>query len=117
MVAGGAVERGDRPAAELSVSDYSQLDSLAKYLRLALPDAGVKRSAGRPQQGEQGALDVLTIAADSSVLMALVNVLPTFLQSRKAAVSVTVTVKGKKLTVTTRNAEEVLPILERFLDG
>jgi Effector Associated Constant Component 1 len=98
-------------------SDYSQIDSLAGYLRLALPDVHVKRSPGQPGPGEQGALDVLTIATDSSVLVALINVLPTFLQSRKPHLSVTITAKGKKITVTGRNKEEVLPILERFLDG
>lgn len=106
----------DQTAAELSVSDYSQIDSLAGYLRLALPTARVTQRPGRTGAGEQGTLDVLTIAADSSVLVALVNVLPAFLQSRKPRLSVTVTVKGRKLTVTAENAEEVRPILEQFLD-
>jgi hypothetical protein len=108
---------GEEMTAELSLSDYSQIDSLAGYLRLALPDAHVTRSPGQPGPGEQGALDVLTIATDSSVLVALINVLPTFLQSRKPHLSVTITVKGKKMTVTGGNKEEMLPILERFLDG
>jgi len=104
-------------AAELSVSDYSQLNSLVDYLRLAVPGVQVTRSPGSPGRGEQGALDVLMIAADSSVLVAVVNVLPAFPRSRKAGLSVTVTAKGKKLTVTAENAEEMLPVLDRFLDG
>jgi ethanolamine utilization microcompartment shell protein EutL len=103
-------------AAELSVSDYSQLSSLASYLSLALPAVRVTRSPGLAGPGEQGALDVLMLAADSSVLVAVVNVLPAFLRSRKAGLSVTVTVKGKKLTVTADNAEEVRAVLEVFLD-
>jgi Effector Associated Constant Component 1 len=102
--------------AELSVSDYSQLGSLADYLRLAVPGVRVTRSAGRPGPGEQGVVDVLMIAADSSVLVAAVKVLPEFVRSRKKGVSVTLTVKGKRLTVTADNAEEVMPVIDRFLD-
>ena len=58
------------------------------------------------------------IAADGRhVLVAAVNVLPAFLRSRKAGLSVTVTAKGKKLTLTAENTEEVLPVLDRFLNG
>jgi hypothetical protein len=83
------MSRADPEVAELSVSDHGQLGSLADYLNLAVPDAGVARSAGRAGRGEQGALDVLTIAADSSVLVAVVNVLPHFLRSRKPGLSIT----------------------------
>jgi hypothetical protein len=115
----GIMEQSSRLAAELSVSDHAQLGSLADFLRLADPDVQVSRVPGRPGPGEQGALDVLMIMADSSVLVAAVNVLPAFLRSRKRGLAVTVTVKGKskQLTVTADNAEEMLPILERFLDG
>jgi hypothetical protein len=103
-------------AAELSVSDYSQLDSLADYVRLAVPGVWMTRRPGRPGGGELGALDVLTMVADSTVLVAVVNTLPTFLRSRKPSLSITVTAKGRKLTVTAENAEQVLPVLDRFLD-
>jgi hypothetical protein len=111
------MEQTDRAAAELSISDYPQLGPLADYLRLAVPGLRLARRPGRPAPGEQGALDVLTLAADSSVLVAIVNVLPAFLKSRKLALSVTVTVNGKKLTVTGDNAEEVIRVLDRFLDS
>lgn len=103
--------------AELSVSDFAQIGPLAAYLGLAVPEAQVLRTPGRPGRGEQGALDVLMIAADSSVLVAAVKVLPEFLRSRKKGMSVTVTVKGKKLTVTADNAAEVIPVVDRFLGG
>jgi len=103
--------------AELSISDYSQLGPLADYLRLAAPGARVTRSLGRSGHGEQGALDVLMIAADSSVLVAAVKVLPEFLRSRRKGMSVTVTMKGKKLTVTADNAAEIIPVVDRFLGG
>ena len=102
--------------AELSVSDYAQLRSLADYLRLAAPGMQVTRSPGRPGRGEQGALDVLMIAADSSVLVAAIKVLPEFLRSRAKGLSVTVTVKDKKLIVTGDNPEEVTAIVDQFLN-
>jgi Effector Associated Constant Component 1 len=104
-------------AAELSVSDYSQLGSLADYLRLTAPDARLTRSPGQPGPGEQGALDVLMILADSSVLAAAIKMLPEFLRSRKTSMSITVTAKGKRLTITAANADEMMPVIDRFLDG
>jgi hypothetical protein len=108
----------DPGLAELSVSDYAQLGSLAEYLHLAVPDVRVTRSAGRAGSGEQGALDVLMIAADSSVLVAVVNVLPQFLRSRKPSVTVTVTVKGKRrqLTVTAQDPADARTAIEKFFD-
>ena len=70
------MNRADPCTAELSVSDYAQLGSLAEYLHLALPDVRVTRAPGRPGQREQGALDMLTVAADSSVLVAAIKMLP-----------------------------------------
>jgi len=101
---------------ELSVSDYSQLGSLADYLRLAVPGVQVTRSPGRPGPGEQGALDVLMIVADSSVLAAAFQVLPEFLRSRRKGMSVTAKVKNKTLTVTGDNAEKVMQVVDRFLE-
>jgi len=103
------MERARQATVELSVSDYPQLGSLADYLRLAGDGMRVTRSPGHPGPGEQGALDALMIAADSSVLVATVSVLPQFLRSRKG--------KRMELTVTADNAEEVLPVIDRFLDG
>lgn len=110
--------QADPGVAELSVSDYAQLGSLAEYLHLAMPGVRMTRTAGRAGRGEQGALDVLMIAADSSVLVAVVKVLPEFLRSRKPGVTITVTVKGKQkqLTVTADDARDVQPVIEKFFD-
>lgn len=113
---GCTMDRADLKVAELSVSDYSQLTSLADYLRLVAPDVQVTRSSGQLEHGEQGALDLLMIAADSSVLVAALKVLPDFVRSRRAGMSVTVTKKDKQLTVTADNAAEVAPIFEQFMD-
>ncbi|HLK01879.1 MAG TPA: hypothetical protein VKU39_18510 [Streptosporangiaceae bacterium] len=109
----------DAGSAELSVSDYAQLGSLREYLRLVAPTVDVTRSAGRAGPGEQGALDVLMVAADSSVLIAVVKVLPEFLRSRKPGSTVTVTIKGKRkqLRVTgADNAEDAQRVIEKFFD-
>ena len=114
---GEILDLEDLGTVELAVSDYSQIGVLADYLRLMAPHARVTRSPGRAGQGELGTLDVLMVLADSSVLMAVVNALPEFLRSRKRGVSITVkTKKGKQLTLTADNADEVMPILDRFLD-
>jgi hypothetical protein len=110
----------DPGTAELSVSDYAQLGPLVEYLHLALPDVRVTRAPGRPGPGEQGALDLLTVAADSSVLVAVVKVLPEFLRSRKAGLTVTVEVKRrgkeKRFTMTGDDAKDIIAVLDRFLD-
>ena len=110
--------QADPGVAELSISDYAQLGSLVEYLNLAVPTVHVTRSAGYPKPGEQGALDVLSIVADSSVLVALVQVLPEFLRSRKPGVTVTVTVKGKRrqLTVTAEESGDVRSVIDKFFD-
>ncbi len=107
----------ERDPVELSLSDYGQLGSLEEYLRLTAPGVVVTRVPGRPGHGEQGALDVLTALADSTVLVALVKVLPEFLRSRKPGMSVDMKLPGKRLTVTADNAEDVLPVIDKFLDA
>jgi Effector Associated Constant Component 1 len=58
------------------------------------------------------------IAADSSVLVAVVKVVPEFLRSRKPGVSVTVTVRRKhrQLTVTADDTENMRQVIEKFFD-
>lgn len=107
----------ERDPVELSLSDYGHLGSLEEYLRMTAPGVVVMRVPGRPGHGEQGALDILTVLADSTVLVALVRVLPEFLRSRKPGMSVDMKLPGKRLTVTADNAEDVLPVIDKFLDA
>jgi hypothetical protein len=107
----------ERDRVELSLSDFGQLGSLEEYLRLTSPSVVVTRIPGRPGHGEQGALDILTVLADSTVLVALVKVLPEFLRSRKPGMSVDMRLPGKRLTVTADNAEDVMPVIDKFLDA
>ena len=111
-----AMEQTDHVGVELSVSDHSQLGSLQDYLSWAAPAVKVSRIAGRPVAGEQGALDVLAIMASSSTLVAAIKTLPDFLRSRKTSLSITMTAKGKHFSLTTSDADEIMPVLERLLD-
>jgi Effector Associated Constant Component 1 len=101
---------------ELAVSDQSQIGPLQQFLSWAAPDAGVSRIPGRPGVGEQGALDVLAVLASSSGLVAAIRVLPEFLRSRKAGLSITMMVRGAPFTLTATNIDDVMPVLERLLD-
>jgi hypothetical protein len=101
---------------KLSISDQAQLGSLEGWLRVTAPDVRVERSAGEPGPGEQGALDVLSILADSSVLIAAVKILPEFLRSRKTGLSITMIRNGEPITLTASNIDDVLPVLNRLLD-
>jgi hypothetical protein len=80
--------QSDEEHAELSVSDNSQLASLADFMRLTTPNVRVTRLAGHAGPFEQGALDTLMIVAESSVLVAAVKVLPEFVRSRKTGFSI-----------------------------
>lgn len=99
----------------LSVSDPSQLRSLAQWLQ-ATKGVRVDRTAGTPGDGELGALEVLAVVASSSVLVAAIKVLPEFLRAKRSGISITMTLKDQPFTVDATNVDEVMPILERLLD-
>jgi hypothetical protein len=100
----------------MSVSDPQELRSLLTWLAL-VPGVQANRVSGRPGVGEQGALDIVSIIADSGALIAAIRVLPEFLRAKRAAISVNMTVKGRDFTLTASNVDDVLPILERLIDA
>lgn len=100
---------------ELSVSDYAQIGSLEELLRLT-PGLHVSRIPGQAAPGEQGTLDVITVLASSSGLVAAVRMLPEFLRSRRSGLSITTTVRDKVVVLKATNVDDVMPILERLLD-
>jgi hypothetical protein len=113
----GEIGVQDKIAIELTISDPSQISWLARYLHLAAPEAAVMRSPGEAKRGELGTLDVLTVIADSGVLIAMVNSLPAFLGSRKPGVTATVKTKnGDQVTVTGSNGDEVASAMNRILN-
>ena len=101
---------------DLIISDHSQLGPLRDFLTLAAPGSRVSVSSGVPQPGEQGALDMLVLAASSGGVLAAIRAIPEFLKARRTGISITAEVKGKPFTLTATNVDEVMPILERILD-
>lgn len=100
----------------LAVSDPSQLPALTGWLTAAR-QVQADRIPGRPGPGEQGAMDVLTIVASSSALIAAIRVLPEFIRSRRSGFHIELTVKGKTFVIDASNVADILPILERLLDA
>ena len=111
---GGVMGQEPDVRAKFAVSDYSQIGSLTTFLA-SVSGITVTRSPGRPGQGEQGALDVLTVVAGSSGLVAAVKMLPEFLRSRRSALSVELTVADRTFTLTATNIDQVMPLVERIL--
>ena len=104
----------ERHEIELAVSDQAELPALRDWLR-GQPGVEVGVAAGTPEPGEQGALDVLTVMAGSSGLVAAVKILPELIRSRRSGFRIETTVRGEKLTLEATNIQDVLPIVERLL--
>jgi hypothetical protein len=100
---------------ELAASDQSQLPALREWLR-DQQGVDVAVTPGIPGDGEQGALDILTMVAGSSGLVAAIKILPEFIRSRRSGFHIETTARGKKLVIDASNVEDVLPLLERLLD-
>jgi len=100
------------------VSDQSQLRSLREWLR-QVPGVEVTQIPGKPNNHEQGVWDVLQMAAaGGGVLAVAIRTLPEFLKSRRSDLKITVTTPDEEdITVEATNVDQVLPILERLLDG
>jgi hypothetical protein len=105
----------DRGHITFTVSDYAQIGSLQEWLS-STPGVQVLRAPGLPNSGELGTLDVLTVVAGSSGLVAAIKVIPEFLRSRRSGLSITAIVKGDKLTITADNAKDAMEALERMLN-
>jgi hypothetical protein len=102
---------------EVVVSDPSAFRPLREWLT-RVPAAEVEQVAGSPRTGEQGTWDVLTILASSSgVLAVAVRSLPEFIRSRRSDLTITVKVDAKELTLKASNLDDVIPVIEKLLDG
>lgn len=110
--------------ADLAVSDYSQLGALREFLGWAVPGIRVllipaRRSPDRgPDVGlDRNELDILALLASRTGLMSAVRILPEFLRSRREALSITITIRGKSVVLTASNVDDVIPILDSLLDS
>jgi len=96
---------------ELVVSDPSQVRSLRDWLR-GQPGVSAAMESGIPGPGELGVLDVVTVVASSSGLVAAIKTLPDFIRSRRAGVRIDATIRGHRFTLDATNVEDVMSILE-----
>lgn len=104
--------------AELFISDRLQLGKLRDRMASEAPDVRISVSSMMPELGEQGALDMLVLAAGGGGgLVTAIRVIPEFLKAQRTAMSVTVKAKGKTVIMTASNVDEVMPIIERILDA
>ena len=98
------------------ISDQSQLWRLRDFRTLSVGAQSVSVTNKEPEAGEQGAVDMLVWAASSGGVLTAIRTLPEFLKARKSDISIKTTVKGKTFTLTAKNVDEVMPIIERLLD-
>ena len=102
--------------AEISISDPEQLGSLAELLRWAAPGVCVlpvpAPGADTPADGAR-----LTLEASTGGLSAAITVLPGFIRSRPAGLSVTIAAHGETLLLTAAGLDELMPAAQRLLDG
>jgi membrane-associated two-gene conflict system component 1 (EACC1) len=102
---------------QMEISDQAELGSLRDWLR-QISGVRVDQIPGTPGPGELGVWDFLEVLAGStSVLAIAVKTLPDFIRSRRSNVTITVKVDGEERTLDATNVDDVLPIVERLLDG
>lgn len=109
------LKEDDRPVGiGLGLSDPSQLALLRTWLE-NVPGAEVAIEPGTIALGELGGMDVLTVLAGSSGLVAAIKTLPEFIRSRRTGFRITTTIRGQSFTLDVSNVDDVLPVLERLL--
>jgi hypothetical protein len=99
---------------ELAVSDPSQLRPLREWMR-GQADVNVTVSAGTPEPGELGVLDVLSVVAGSSGVVAAVRTLPEFIRARRAGFRIEMTIRGERFILDATNVDDVLPVILELL--
>jgi hypothetical protein len=109
-------EEKSRKNLKIAVSDVSEFRALRAWLD-RVPGIEVSVQADSPVPGRLGAWDTMTLLAGSGGTLAVaLRALPEFIRSRRSNVSVTVTARGRKVTLDARNVDEVIPLIEKILD-
>jgi hypothetical protein len=101
----GSMDPTERVRAQLTLSDRSQLRAFREFLSWAAPGARVLQIQR---------LDMLTLLATSSAMLATIKILPEFLRSRDT-LTVTITIDATSLILTATNVAEVLPTLKTLI--
>lgn len=102
----------------INVSEPSEQRPLRAWLE-RVPGVQVEQTAVPPGDGEQGAVDVLTVLAGSSGVLAMaIRTLPEFIRSRRSSLTLTVKIDGgKEYTLRAENLDELPSFIEKMLDG
>jgi hypothetical protein len=118
LVRSASVPRGEAlggAGIELAVSDASQLAALGDWLRNQ-PGVNVTAATGPPDSGDPGVLDLLSVAASRSGVVAAIRTLPEFIRARRSGFRIELAVRGERFVIDATNVEEVLPLMERLFD-
>lgn len=102
---------------EFSAGGPDDFDALYAELR-GVSGLTVEAVAAPAQAGEQGAIvDLLTVACSSGALTAVLQIIKSLVDSRGPGFVLKVRRGKDRLEITADNAEEVLPLIEKMLDG
>jgi len=106
------MEQAERKRAGLIIADRSELRALRDFLGWAVPGVRVLQLPGK----ERAVLDQLTLLATTADMLTAVKLLPEFLNSRRAAMSVTIIIEGTPVTLTSSNLDVILPVIAEMLE-
>jgi Effector Associated Constant Component 1 len=112
---GKTMELADSGHAQISISDPAHLGSLQGLLQWAAPGVRVLPVPAAAGPGELPAA-ALALTASTGGLAAAVKIVPEFLRSRPAGLSVTIEANGEAVTLTAATLDEGLPAVERLLN-
>jgi Effector Associated Constant Component 1 len=113
---GKTMELADSGHAQISISDPAHLGSLQGLLQWAAPGVRVLPVPAAPAAAGPGELPALALTASTGGLAAAVKIVPEFLRSRPAGLSVTIEANGDAVTLTAATLDEGLPAVERLLN-
>ena len=106
-----------RHGIEIELSDPSERRSLRAWLE-RVPGVRVEQMPTLPRLGEQGAVDVLTVlASGSGVLAVAIRTLPEFIRSRRSNLTLSLkTADGRQYTLRAENVSELSILVDELLE-
>ncbi len=112
-----ATNQAGNNAVELSTAFPEDFDALYAELR-GIGGLTVTAVPPPPQPGEQGAIvDLLTVACSSGALTVFLEIVRSLVGSRGPGFVLKVRRGKDRVEITAKNADEVLPLVAKMLDG
>jgi hypothetical protein len=105
-----------RETLELRVSEPAELSALQRHLTSGT-QLRVYRTSTGIADGTLGSSDMLVVAAVSGTLVTALQIIPAFLRARRKNLSIAARYRDQSVTICIENIEDVMPILEKILDG